>query len=121
MLWLTLLMFFVLIAAVVFAMIALIRRLRKKSYAAPWRISRICFGVCTASLVIAASGGEWNMMVLFAAMRRVLQKSGNITEDVKVWFDHRALTLWPTDPAEQEAIARRENVMLARDGESVTI
>ena len=68
MLWLTLLMFFVLIAAVVFAMIALIRRLRKKSYAAPWRISRICFGVCTASLVIAASGGEWNMMVLFAAM-----------------------------------------------------
>ena len=59
--------------------------------------------------------------VMFAAMRRVLQKSGNITDDVKVWFDHRALTLWPTDPAEQEAIARRENVMLAHEGESVTI
>lgn len=59
--------------------------------------------------------------VMFAAIRRVLQKSGNIDENVKVWFDHRALTLWPTDPAEQEAIAIRENVMLARDGESVTI
>ena len=59
--------------------------------------------------------------VMFAAMRRVLKKSGNITDDVKVWFDHRALTLWPTDPAEQEAIAQRENVMLAHEGESVII
>ncbi|MBE6403900.1 MAG: MBL fold metallo-hydrolase [Lentisphaerae bacterium] len=59
--------------------------------------------------------------VMFAAIRRVLQQTGNITEDVKVWFDHRARTLWPTDPAEQEAVARRENVMLAHEGESVII
>ena len=58
---------------------------------------------------------------MFAAIRRVLLQTGNISEDVKVWFDHRAFTLWPADPAEQEAVARRENAMLAHDGESVII
>lgn len=70
--------------------------------------------------------GDWRIFdhsdpVMFAAMRRVLKKTGNITDDVKVWFDHRALTLWPADPAEQEAIAKRENAMLAHDGETVTV
>ncbi|MBR7131766.1 MAG: hypothetical protein IKC82_07270, partial [Lentisphaeria bacterium] len=59
--------------------------------------------------------------VMFANMRRVMEKTGNISKDVKVWFDHRALTLWPQDAAAQEAIAERENVMLAHEGESVTI
>ena len=58
--------------------------------------------------------------VMFANMRRVMEKTGNISKDVKIWFDHRALTLWPQDAAEQEAIAERENVMLAHEGESVT-
>ncbi|MBE6358923.1 MAG: MBL fold metallo-hydrolase [Lentisphaerae bacterium] len=59
--------------------------------------------------------------VMFASIRRVLKQTGNIDDDVKIWFDHRARTLWPADPAEQEAIARREGVMLAHDGESVVI
>ena len=57
--------------------------------------------------------------VMFSCIRRVLQKTGNIDENVKIWFDHRARTLWPTDPAEQEAIAAREGVMLACEGETV--
>ena len=59
--------------------------------------------------------------VMFANMRRVLTQTGNIDDQVKIYFDHRALTLWPTDPEEQEAIARRENVNLAHEGETVII
>lgn len=59
--------------------------------------------------------------VMFANMRRVLTQTGNIDGQVKIYFDHRALTLWPADPAEQEAIARRENVNLAHEGETVMI
>ena len=58
---------------------------------------------------------------MFASIRRVLQQTGNITEDVRIWFDHRARTLWPAAPSEQEAVAMRENVMLAHDGETATI
>ena len=58
---------------------------------------------------------------MFASIRRVLQQTGNITEDVRIWFDHRARTLWPADPSEQEAVAMRENVMLAHDGETANI
>jgi hypothetical protein len=29
--------------------------------------------------------------------------------------------VWPTEPAEQEKIARRENVLLAHDGEAVSL
>jgi hypothetical protein len=59
--------------------------------------------------------------VMFANIRRVLHQTGNIDENVKIWFDHRALTLWPTDPEAQEAIAVRENVMLAHEGETVEL
>jgi len=66
MMWFVLLVVFV--AAVVFASVALVKRLRKKAYSTPWKISRICFGIFTASLIVAASNGEWNMMALFAAV-----------------------------------------------------
>ena len=59
--------------------------------------------------------------VMFDSIRRVLLQTGNIDANVKVWFDHRARTLWPQDVAEQEAIAQKNNVMLAYEGESVTI
>jgi len=59
--------------------------------------------------------------VMFANIRRVLKQTGNIDENVKIWFDHRALTLWPQDIEAQEAIARREDVMLAHEGETVII
>ena len=55
--------------------------------------------------------------VMFASIRRVLQKTGNIDENVKIWFDHRARTLWPSTGAEQEEIADRFGVMLAQEGE----
>ena len=55
--------------------------------------------------------------VMFASVRRVLQKTGNIDDKTKIWFDHRARTLWPSDVAEQEAVATREGVMLAHEGE----
>ena len=59
--------------------------------------------------------------VMFANIRRVLKQTGNIDENVKIWFDHRALTLWPQDIQAQQAIAERENVMLAMEGETVII
>ena len=70
--------------------------------------------------------GDWRIFdhsdpAMFKAIRQALYNSGNIDDSVKVWFDHRARTLWPTDPAEQEAIAQQENVMLAHEGEIVTI
>lgn len=58
--------------------------------------------------------------VMFANIRRVLYTTGVIDDHVKIWFDHRARTLWPEDPAACEAIAIKENVMLAHDGETVT-
>ena len=59
--------------------------------------------------------------VMFANIRRVLKNTGNIDDDVKIYFDHRALTLWPQNSAAQEAIAARENVNLAHEGEVVFI
>lgn len=59
--------------------------------------------------------------VMFASVRRVLQKTGNIDDQTKIWFDHRARTLWPSDVAEQEAVATREGVMLAHEGEEYFI
>ena len=59
--------------------------------------------------------------VMFAMMRHTLTANGNFDADTQIWFDHRARTLWPADPAEQEAIARRENVRLAHDGETVEL
>lgn len=73
-----------------------------------------------------SEAGDWRIFdhsdpVMFKAMRQAFYNSGNIDDSVKVWFDHRARTLWPADPAAQEAIAERENVMLAHDGETVFI
>ena len=68
--------------------------------------------------------GDWRIFdhsdpVMFAMMRKVLAFNGNVDEKTRIWFDHRARTLWPSDPAEQEKIARRENVELAHEGETV--
>ena len=73
-----------------------------------------------------SEAGDWRIFdhsdpVMFKAIRQALYNSKNIDDSVKVWFDHRARTLWPADPAEQEAIARRENVMLAHEGETVEV
>ena len=62
----------------------------------------------------AATGGKY-----FRAADEHIMGIEYYHDDVKIWFDHRARTLWPTDKAEQEAIAIRENVMLAIEGESV--
>ena len=70
--------------------------------------------------------GDWRIFehtdpVMFAMMRKTLTENGNIDERTKIWFDHRARTLWPADPAEQEKIARREKVALAHEGETVIL
>ena len=67
--------------------------------------------------------GDWRIFehtdpAMFAMMRKVMADNGNIDEKTRIWFDHRARTLWPLDPAEQEKIARRENVELAHEGEA---
>lgn len=70
--------------------------------------------------------GDWRIFehtdpVMFAMMRKTLTENGNIDERTRIWFDHRARTLWPADPAEQETIARREKVALAHEGETVIL
>jgi phosphoribosyl 1,2-cyclic phosphodiesterase len=70
--------------------------------------------------------GDWRIFehtdpVMFSMMRKTLASNGNIHEKTRIWFDHRARTLWPADPEEQESIARRENVELAREGETVIL
>lgn len=59
--------------------------------------------------------------VMFNSIRRVLEKTGNIAPDVQVYFSHRARTLWPEDPVQQEAIARKANALLAIEGEKIQI
>ena len=56
---------------------------------------------------------------MFRVIRKTLAQSRNIDEKTRIWFNHRARTLWPADPAEQEKIAVRENVELAHEGEIV--
>lgn len=70
--------------------------------------------------------GDWRIFehtdpVMFAMMRKTLTENGNIDERTRIWFDHRARTLWPADPAGQEKIARREKVVLAHEGETVIL
>lgn len=70
--------------------------------------------------------GDWRVFehtdpVMFAMQRRALTDNGNFDANTRIWFDHRARTLWPADPAEQEAIARNANVLLAHDGERVNL
>ena len=70
--------------------------------------------------------GDWRIFehtdpVMFAMMRKTLTENGNIDERTRIWFDHRARTLWPADPAEQETIARREKAALAHEGETVIL
>ena len=56
---------------------------------------------------------------MFDSIRKVLIQTGNISEDVPVYFDHRARTLWPWDLSEQQKIAARYNARLALDGDTV--
>lgn len=58
---------------------------------------------------------------MFSAIRRVLLKTGNITQSVPVYFSHRARTLWPEELAAQQEIAARYGALLAVDGDIVTI
>lgn len=93
-------------------------------------VARIMLGKTHLDAIVwdatMSQAGDWRIFehsdpVMFKAMRQALYNSGNIDDNVKIWFDHRARTLWPEDPAEQEAIAKQENVMLAHEGECVTI
>ena len=93
-------------------------------------VARIMLGKTHLDAIVwdatMSQAGDWRIFehsdpVMFRAMREALYNSGNIDDQVKIWFDHRARTLWPSDPAEQEAIAERENVMLAHEGETVTV
>ena len=68
--------------------------------------------------------GDWRIFehsdpAMFAMMRKAMTDRGNIDDRTSIWFDHRARTLWPANAAAQEAIARRERVELAREGETV--
>ena len=68
--------------------------------------------------------GDWRIFehsdpAMFAMMRKTLTDRGNIDSRTRVWFDHRARTLWPSDRAGQDAIARRENAKIAHEGETV--
>ncbi|MBR7104826.1 MAG: MBL fold metallo-hydrolase [Lentisphaeria bacterium] len=70
--------------------------------------------------------GDWRIFdhsdgLMFNIQRQVFIRRGNMDENTKIFFDHRARTLWPADPEEQEKIARRENVLLAHEGETVII
>ena len=70
--------------------------------------------------------GDWRIFEhsdpeMFRCIRKVLTDAGNIGADTSIWFSHRARTLWPEAPADREAIAARENVRLAHDGERVLI
>ncbi|MBQ9501592.1 MAG: MBL fold metallo-hydrolase [Lentisphaeria bacterium] len=70
--------------------------------------------------------GDWRIFEhsdpeMFGVLRRVLLKTGNITQDTPVYFSHRARTLWPEDPAAQQKIAARYGALLAVDGETVTL
>ena len=56
---------------------------------------------------------------MFDSIRKVLIQTGNISEDVPVYFDHRARTLWPLDLSGQQKIAARHNARLALDGDTV--
>ena len=58
---------------------------------------------------------------MFNSMRKVLQSTGNIDENVKVYFNHRARTLWPACLAEQKAIADKYGAILSIEGETVTV
>ena len=70
--------------------------------------------------------GDWRIFEhtdpeMFRSIRKVLTDTGNIHDGTRIWFTHRARTLWPESPAEREAIAVREGVKLAHDGDAVDI
>ena len=71
-----------------------------------------------------SEAGDWRVFdhsdpTMFRVIRKTLAQSRNIDEKTRIWFNHRARTLWPADPAEEEKIAVRENVELAHEGEIV--
>ena len=68
--------------------------------------------------------GDWRLFYhtdgqMFNIQRRLLERTGNMTSATKVWFNHRARTLWPQELELQRKIAARENVLLAVEGETV--
>ncbi len=56
---------------------------------------------------------------MFDSIRKVLIQTGNVSEDVPVYFDHRARSLWPQELSEQQKIAERYGAHLALDGSTV--
>ncbi len=54
--------------AAVFGVIAFVKRIRKKAYKIPWTICRFCFAGGMVSLMVAASNGQWKLMLFFVAM-----------------------------------------------------
>ena len=70
--------------------------------------------------------GDWRIFEhsdpeMFSYMRKVWLKTGMISENTVVYFDHRARTLWPADIAEQQQIAAKYDALLAIEGEAVCI
>ena len=68
--------------------------------------------------------GDWRLFDhtdgrMFNIQRGLLERTGNMTPDTKVWFSHRARTLWPQELELQRKITERENVLLAIEGETV--
>lgn len=59
--------------------------------------------------------------VMFSSMRKVWLSDGIVDGNLKVYFNHRARTLWPADVAEQKKIAAKYNALLAIEGETVYI
>jgi hypothetical protein len=49
----------------------------------------------------------------------VNQLFGILYQDVPVYFDHRARSLWPQELSEQQKIAERYGAHLALDGDTV--
>ena len=60
------------ILSIVFAVITLVKRIQKKTYATHWIICKVSMILCLLSFVIAVSSGQWNMMPLLVAILLVL-------------------------------------------------
>lgn len=72
MMWVILSAVLVFMAAAVFAAAALVRRIQKKAYLTPWRISKACFVVCAAALMAALSDGQGEIAALFAGILLII-------------------------------------------------
>ena len=61
-----------LILSIVFAVIAFVKKIQKKTCKMPWTICKASFGVCLASFMIGASNGNWSIILIFAAILMLL-------------------------------------------------